>query len=388
MDRKEFLKNLALAGTAAMMIPSLAKAGAFGPVDGKKIRIGIIGCGSVSGVYLPHLAKSPYVEVVSVCDIKPERAAARAAQFNVPNQYPHIDLFLAGAEFDLMLNLTDMQEHGRLNKQAIVNGKNIWSEKPLANTYKEGYELLQFAKKQGVRIWGAPAVVNSPQFAFMAKQINEGKLGKVAGAHAHYGHLGPTWSAFFYEKLGGSLPDLGVYNLTTLTGLLGPVKSVVAMTNILTPERTVDDKGKINVEAEDNASVLMEHHSGAISHVMCGFNYFDPYGHQGTGQDKPTVSIVGTKGAMHLIGYDWMPFGVEMATIDHEEPQRFSTDPGSYVWQQGAAVISESLVEGYEPLINVEHSLHILEIIEAARNSQKKGKRIQLVSVFPYPVVK
>ncbi|MDZ7607025.1 MAG: hypothetical protein U5K79_15870 [Cyclobacteriaceae bacterium] len=41
-------------------------------------------------------------------------------------------------------------------------------------------------------------------------RINEGKLGKVAAAHGHYGHLGPDWSAFFYEKNGGSLPDLAV----------------------------------------------------------------------------------------------------------------------------------------------------------------------------------
>jgi predicted dehydrogenase len=388
MDRKEFITNLALAGTAAIFIPSLAKANLFGLGPGKKVRIGIIGCGSVSGVYLPHISNSPYVEVVSVCDIKPERARIRAEEYHVPNQYPHIDQMMAGASFDLMLNLTDMQEHGRLNKIAIMHGKHIWSEKPLANTYREGLEIVQQAKEQGVRIWGAPAVVNSPQFAFMARQINEGKLGRVAAAHGHYGHLGPHWSAFFYEKDGGSLPDLGVYNLTTLTGLLGPVKSVAAMTNILTPERTVEDKGNIKVEAEDNASVLMEHQSGAISHVMCGFNYFDPYGHHGEGQDKPTVSIVGTKGAMHLIGYDWMPFAVEIATLDHEEPQRFSTDPGSYVWQEGASVISESIAEGLEPLINAEHSLHILEIIEAARESQLSGKRIQLESTFPYPVIK
>jgi predicted dehydrogenase len=388
MNRKEFLADLAVAGAAAMVIPSLVRVNAFGRGADKKIRIGIIGAGSVSGVYLPHLKKSPYVDVVSVCDIKPERAKARAEQFNIPNQYPHIDQMMAGVDFDLLLNLTDMQEHGRLNAIAIGQGKHIWSEKPLANTYREGLAILQSARKQGVRIWGAPAVVNSPQFAFMARQINEGKLGTVAAAHAHYGHLGPTWSAFFYEKLGGSMPDLGVYNLTTLSGLLGPVKSVVAMNNILTPERTVDDKGTIKVEAEDNASVLMEHYSGAISHVMCGFNYFDPYGHQGVGQDKPTVSLVGTKGAMHLIGYDWMPFAVELATIDREEPQRFSTDPGSYVWEQGASIISESLAEGHEPLINVEHSLHVLEIIEAARTSQAEGKRIQLVSEFPYPVIK
>ncbi len=388
MNRKEFISNVALAGTAAMMLPSLVKALAMGHGPEKKIRIAIIGCGSVSGVYLPHLKDCPYAEVVSVCDIKPERAGRRAEEFQIPNRYPHIDQMMAGAEFDLMVDLTDMQEHGRLNKIAILQGKHVWSEKPLANTYREGHELLQLARQKGTRLWGAPAVVNSPQFAFMARQIQDGKLGKVAAAHAHYGHLGPHWSAFFYEKLGGSMPDLGVYNLTTLTGLLGPVRSVVAMTNILTPERTVEDKGQIKVEEEDNASILMEHQSGAISHVMCGFNYFDPYGHQGTGQDKPTVSIVGTGGAMHLIGYDWMPFAVEMATIDHEEPQRFATDPGSYVWQQGASVISESIAEGFEPLINVEHSLHILEIIEAARESQSTGQRIRLVSGFPYPVIK
>lgn len=388
MNRKEFIASAGILGTAALVSPSIARAELFTPGKQKKVRVAIIGCGSVSGVYLPHLSNSPYATVVSVCDIKPERAKHRAEEFNVPNQYPHIDQMLAGAEFDLLVNLTDMQEHGRLNRQAILAGKHVWSEKPMANTYREGADLLQLALKQGVRIWGAPAVVNSPQFAFMAEQIQQGKLGTVAAAHAHYGHLGPTWSAFFYEKLGGSLPDLGVYNLTTLSGLLGPVRSVMAMTNILTPERTVDDKGTIAVEAEDNASVLMEHANGAISHVQCGFNYFDPYGHQGTGQENPTVSVVGKKGSMHMIGYDWMPFGVDMATIEHEESRRFVTDTKDYVWQQGASVICESLVTGTEPLINAEHSLHVLEIIEAARASQKEGNRIALKSTFPYPVIR
>jgi Predicted dehydrogenases and related proteins len=78
----------------------------------------------------------------------------------------------------------------------------------------------------------------------MSKALREGKIGKISAAHAHYGHTGPTWSAFFYEKGGGSLPDLGVYNIATLTGLLGPAKYVTAMTSIVTPERTVDNKGK------------------------------------------------------------------------------------------------------------------------------------------------
>ncbi len=338
-------------------------------------------------MYLPDLSKCAYVELVSTCDIKPERSVKAAEKYNIPNHYPHINNMLAGAPFDLMVNLTNMQEHEHLNREALMAGKHVWSEKPMANSYKAGRALLDLANSKGLRIWGAPAVVNSPQFAFMAQAVNSGKLGKVAAAHAHYGHLGPTWSAFFYEKGGGSLPDLGVYNLATLSGLLGPVKSVMAMTSIITKTRKVDDKGEIPVKAEDNAMVLMDHGNGSFSHVQCGFNYFDPYGHEGSGQEKPTISLVGKKGSMHLIGYDWKPFGIDLATLEDEKGKRYAEDAGSYVWEQGASVIAEALATGKEPLINAEHALHVLEIIEAARKSQATGKRINLQSAFKWPVV-
>ena len=388
ISRKQFLSYSAQIAAASLMAPLAAHAKEFGFSADRKIKLAVIGCGSVSTQYFPHITKSPFVELVSCCDIVVERAKKSAEQYNILNYYPHIDQLLAGPKFDLMLTLTDMQEHGRLNKQALLAGRNVWSEKPMANTYKEGRALLDLAKSKGLRIWGAPAVVNSPQFAFMSRAIQEGKLGKISSAHAHYGHLGPTWSAFFYEAGGGSLPDLGVYNIASLTGLLGPAKSVVAMTSIVTPERTVDNKGKIKVVAEDNAMVLMEHANGAISHVQCGFNYFDPYGHEGTGQDRPTISMWGTKGNMHMIGYDWAPSGVDMATSENEKTLRLVPDPGTYVWQQGASVISESMVTGIEPLINAEHALHVLEVMEAALASQATGKRIKLVSKFPYPVVR
>jgi predicted dehydrogenase len=384
ITRQEFLQKSTMAA-AALLVSSLE--GLAQTTPQKKIKVALIGCGSVSGQYLPHLSKSPYVELVSVCDIIPERAEKRAAEYKVPHHFPHIDKQLAGPAFDLLVVTTDMQEHGRLNRQALNAGKHVWSEKPMANTYKEGKALLDLAKSKKLRIWGAPAVVNSPQFAWMSKALREGKLGKISCAHAHYGHTGPTWSAFFYEKLGGSLPDLGVYNIATLTGLLGPAKHVTAMTSIVTPERTVDNKGKIKVEAEDNAMLLMDHGNGIISHVQCGFNYFDPYGHEGKGQERPSIQIWGTHGNMSLIGYDWAPHGVDLVTHDHEAPQRMIPDPGTYVWQQGASVISESLATGTEPLINVEHALHVLEIIEATRASGDTGRKIKLESTFKWPMV-
>jgi predicted dehydrogenase len=382
LNRRAFAKT-ALVGTALLASSGLSAA----QPAARKVRAGVIGCGSVSGSYLPVLKESPYVEVVSLCDIRPERAQRQAERFKVQHHYPNIDAMLRGEPFDFLVNLTDMQEHEHLNRRALEAGKHVWSEKPIANTLAAGQELLRLAVSRNLRLWGAPITVESPQFAFMAKAIQEGKLGRVAAAHSHYGHEGPGWSAFFYEKNGGSLPDLAVYNLTSLTGVLGPVKSVSAILSIVTPERTVGDKGRIKVEEEDNAMVLMDHGNGIISHTQSGFNYFNPHGHDGSGEQRYTITIVGSRGFMGLVGYDWAPQGVDLATHDEPRIKRHATDAKGYLWQQGAALAAEAMVTGKQLLVTPEHALHVLEIITAARESSATGKRISLTSTFKWPVV-
>lgn len=384
MNRRDFVKASAITG-AAVLLDNIEL---FAATEEKIIRVAVIGCGSVSNRYLPQLLSSKLIKVVSLCDIKYDRAVAQNKQYNVNAEtYPHIDAMLKGVPFDMMVTLTDMQVHGELNKKALLAGKHVWSEKPMANTYAEGKALLDLARSKKLRLWGAPAVVNSPQFEIMSKTIQSGKLGRVASAHGQYGHTGPTWSAFFYEKGGGSMPDLGVYNMATLTGLLGPAKSVMAMTSIVNPERTVDDKGKIKVEAEDNAHILLEHDKNVISHVMCGFNYFDPHGHEAGTQSLHSIQVFGDYGNMRLIGYDWETNGVVLDTSWTEPPKLMSTDKGGYEWQEGARVVGESIVKGIEPRINVEHALHVLEIIEAARKSSATGMKVKLKSKFPWPMV-
>lgn len=385
ISRQKFLQQTAMAG-AAVLLSSL-EGFAQGRPD-KKLRVAIIGCGSVSGRYIPHLQSSPHIEIVSLCDIKPERAVSRNEEYKVGAQvYPHIDALLKGVPFDMMVTLTDMQQHGQLNRKALMAGKHVWSEKPMANTYAEGKALLDLARSKKLKLWGAPAVVNSPQFAFMSKCIQEGKLGRVSSAHGQYGHTGPGWSAFFYEKDGGSMPDLGVYNIATLTGLLGPARSVMSMTSIVNPERTVDDKGKIKVVAEDNAHILMMHDKNVISHVMCGFCYFDPHGHVGKDQKLHSVQIYGDYGNLRLIGYDWETNGVYLDDSWDEPAKIHQVDSEGYVWQEGATKVGESILTGIEPRINVEHTLHVLEVIEAARKSSATGTRINLKSKFKWPMV-
>ena len=99
------------------------------------------------------------------------------------------------------------------------------------------------------------------------------------------------------------------------------------MLSIVTPRRDVGDKGMIEVEAEDNAMILMDHGGGVISHVQSGYN-----------------------------------------------------------WQHGAAHAAASLATGRELLVTPEHALHVLEVITAARESQETGHRVALRSTFKWPL--
>ena len=132
MTRQAFLKQTALAGAAALLssLEGLASEHAE-----KKLKVAVIGCGSVSNRYLPQLLSSPLIEVVALCDIKYDRAVAQNQQYKVnAKTYPSIDALLSGVPFDMMVTLTDMQAHGELNRKALMAGKHVWSEKPMANT--------------------------------------------------------------------------------------------------------------------------------------------------------------------------------------------------------------------------------------------------------------
>ncbi|MGL5095391.1 MAG: Gfo/Idh/MocA family protein, partial [Planctomycetia bacterium] len=109
--------------------------------------------------------------------------------------------------------------------------------------------------------------------------------------------------------------------------------------------------------------------------------------HDDPNQSLLTVSITGSNGVMHLGGYDWAPKHVQLATAASPKPKNYADDAMGYKWEQGASVVAEFLATGKEPLFTPEHALHVVEIMTAARESQKKGSRLSLSSTFKWPLV-
>ena len=391
LNRRAFVKHTALSTaviTGASMVPREAFVAAPPHVNRDKIRVGHIGCGNVSGAYLPVMTKQPNIEVVSVCDIIPERARKRAEQFRVPNVYPNIDAMLSGVEFDLLVNTTSMPSHYPINKMALNAGKHVWTEKPMALEVSKGKELITLARKNGLGFWAAPTCVTSPQFAFMARTIASGKIGKVSAAHGSYGHGGPSWAAWFYQKGGGSLYDLGVYNVTTLTGLLGPVIEVVGMTDKVFGTRKVSDQGVVKVEADENTMLIMRHQNGTLSHVQTGFCYFGDERLPSRERKLYSLDIMGTDGVMHLQGWDWSAAGVDIAYRGEAVLETQCKETWKYEWVGGAVYVADCLLTGKPSLITPEHGLHVLEVMNACHESQSTGRRVICETTFPWPIIK
>lgn len=352
----------------------------------RKVRVAVIGCGNVAEKYVPHLQQSAAVELIAVCDPLVDRAGSFAQAFGIEHTFQDVDQMLRTLEFELVVNLTPMPLHAPINRKALEAGSNVWCEKPLAEELTEAQALLTLAQQHGVGLWGAPANPIAPAFQFMARTLATGAIGRVYAAHGIAGSSGPSWpgSAWFYRKGGGSLFDLGVYNITLFTGLLGPAQGVMALSGTAISRRVIDGHS-IAVEADDNTVLLLDHGNTVYSVIQTGFVY-------AAQRDDWTVQLVGTRGALTMGGYAWEPEEVSIYRGDRvKAPGRWETveleEQEPYVWQSGATYIAECLAKGEKPLLSGEHAVHVLEVMLAAKRSAQTGQRIQIASTFSWPLL-
>lgn len=345
------------------------------------VRIGIVGCGSVMrGPYTRQIkqmqARGMAVEVTRAADVVASlESVVRERYGNIPFSTDYRAVVEAD-DVDLVLVTTAMQVHGQIAKAAIQAGKHCLVEKPMAPTLEEGAELLELAQKSKTILHPAPHVVLSPTYQTMWRRIHRGDIGQPLQARAFYGWDGPSWGQWFYKQGGGPLFDLGVYNVTSLTGLLGPARRITAMTAQARPERVVDGE-KMRIETEDSAHVLMEHDGGVLSVVTTGFA---PQRYR-----TPAIEIYGSTGTIQMLGDDWAPRGYELWQNSVGAWQLFDDADSNWPWTDGLRHLVECIQAGTRPIVTAEHGFHVLEIMTKAMEAGRTGKAQDITSSFTPP---
>jgi predicted dehydrogenase len=337
----------------------------------KPVRIGIIGAGNVLEAYVPQcqkLAACGLAELVSVCGRahQRDRALALGAPKFTTSESEAID------NSDLVVIITSMPDHARAAIAALQAGKHVVLEKPLATNLSDARQLLKCADETKRLLVCAPFVILSPTFQTIARRIRGGDIGAPHLARARYGWAGPWWSEWFYKPGGGCLFDLGIYPITTLTGLLGPAKRVTAFAGIAIPEREINGR-RIKVESEDNAQLILDF-GGCYATVMSGFT-MQQY-------RNPAVEIYGGAGTIQMLGDDWDPDGYEFFQNTAGCWQVFKETTPDWPWADGLRHAIECLHNNTQPIVTKEHAYHVLEIILKAQQSAKEGRALSIDSSF------
>lgn len=352
----------------------------------EKIKVGIIGCGNISGIYFANLTKKFAVtELVACADLDFERAKAKAEEFGV--KAVTVDELLADPQIRIIVNLTIPKAHAQVCLAAIDAGKSVHVEKPFAVTREEGKKILERAKEKGVLVGAAPDTFMGSGIQTCRKLIDEGWIGTplaVTAVMLCHGH--ESWHPdpeFYYEEGGGPMFDMGPYYLTALVNLLGPVRRVTASTCISLPQRTITSEKKngkvIDVKVPTHIAGVMDFHSGVVGTIITSF---DVWGH-----NMPGIEIYGSEGT--IVVPDPNSFGGPVM-LKRFNSQEWTQMPLAFPHEEnsrgvGVADMAMALLTGRKNRANGDLGYHVLELMHGFHDASNSNTHYIVESTCERP---
>ena len=348
----------------------------------KKTKIGVVGCGAISDIYMQNLSKMfTNTEVIGVCDLIDERAERIVKQYNIPRKYKDMHDLFADDAVEIVLNLTRPYEHCDVNMGAIAAGKHVYAEKPLGAALEEGIKARDAAAKKGVLIGGAPDTFLGAGIQTCRKLTDEGKIGRPIAATAFMvGRGHETWHPdpeFYYKHGGGPMLDMGPYYISALVNLMGAVKSVTGISGKAFDTRLITSQPHngtiIDVDVPTHITGQMLFANGAIGTIITSF---DVHAHS-----LPIIEIYGTEGTLAVPDPNTFGGPVRLFRPEagwKEMPLEFGYPDNSR--GLGLSDMAAAIEEGRKPRAGVDLTFHVLEVMTSVIRSSETKTHIEMTS--------
>lgn len=152
----------------------------------KKIKVGIVGTGFIGPTHIEAIRRLGFVDVVGLVESDTDMAAKKANELSIPKFYGNLSEMLSDPEIEVIHNCTPNHLHFQVNKEIIIAGKHIISEKPLALSSEESRELWELARKHKV-VHGVN--FNYRQFPIIRQlksMVDNQELGSINIVHGSY----------------------------------------------------------------------------------------------------------------------------------------------------------------------------------------------------------
>jgi predicted dehydrogenase len=354
----------------------------------EKVKVGLIGCGAISGAYLDHGKNFPILDFAACADMNRAAAEAKAQEYGIPRVLS-VEELLADRSIELVLNLTVPKAHAPVALAAINAGKHTYAEKPLAITREDGRRIVDAAKSKGVLVGCAPDTFMGAGIQTARKVVDSGRIGRPVGftafmlckGHEHW-HPSPE---FYYEVGGGPVFDMAPYYLTALMNLLGPVSRLTSQASIQIPERTITSQPKngkkVKVETPDHVMGTMSFAGGAIG--LLGMSFAVPFA---THNGQQPISVFGTEGTVAVPDPNQFDGVVRMRRVDdadwHDVPHEFPTGYGRAV---GLADMAYAIRTGRPFRASGEQALHVLDVMQGLLESSNDARAYDVKTPYQRP---
>ncbi|OPX23302.1 MAG: oxidoreductase [Candidatus Latescibacteria bacterium 4484_107] len=345
-----------------------------------KVKVGVIGCGNISGAYFRGCKAYELLDVVACADLLMERAEAKAEEFGIEKACS-VEELLGDPEIQIVVNLTVPKVHAEVNLRAIEAGKHVHCEKPFAIERAEGRKVLEAAREKGVLVGGAPDTFLGGGIQTCRKLLDDGWIGEPIAAVAFMAGHGPeSWHPapdFFYQKGGGPMFDMGPYYLTALINLLGPVKRVTGSTRISFPERVITNEARygerIPVEIPTHISGVVDFDGGPVATLMMSF---DVWSHS-----LPRIEVYGSEGSLSVPDPNCFdgPVRVRRAGDDSwsEVPLTHSPEVSRGI---GVADMAYALIYGRPHRASGALAYHVLDVMQSFEEASTTGRHLEIRS--------
>ncbi|MEQ9454722.1 MAG: Gfo/Idh/MocA family oxidoreductase [Phycisphaeraceae bacterium] len=350
----------------------------------RPLRVGVIGCGNISGAYLRHARTFSSMEIVACADMNESLAQAKATEFSLEAR--GVDDLLASEDVDIVLNITPPQAHASVNLQILEAGKHAYCEKPFALDRESAEQVLSLAKSKGLRVGCAPDTFLGGGHQTCRHLVDQGAIGTPVHGTAMMLTAGPeSWHPnpdFYFLRGGGPLMDMGPYYITALVNMLGPVAEVQSMSHrsgerTCTSEKNMGRKLRVDVDTHLSANLRFE--QGAIITMLMSFDT--------AGTKHRPIELHGTEGSLLVPDPNMFEGPVSLVKWGDREFEEVELTHGytDNYRSIGLADMAEGVLRDRPHRVSGALAHHVLDVMLTVQEAAGKGISVSVNSTVERP---